>query len=57
MRFIPIITVLLTPMLAFGGKKSPWKVFSDENARAGFTAFLQRYEKALPIERKATEVF
>ncbi len=30
---------------------------ADENARAGFTAFLQRYEKALPIERKATEVF
>lgn len=40
MRFILTMTVLLMPMLTFGGKKSPWKVFSDENARAVFKKML-----------------
>ena len=40
MRFIPIITVLLTPMLAFGGKRPSWKDFPDKNAQEVFKKML-----------------
>ncbi len=40
MRWILTIAFLLPPFVTFGGKKSPWKVFSDENARAVFKKML-----------------
>ena len=40
MRWILTIAFLLPSLTTFGGKKSPWKVFSDENARAVFKKML-----------------
>ena len=40
MRWILTIAFLLPPLVTFGGKKSPWKVFSDQNARAVFKKML-----------------
>jgi len=40
MRWILTIAFLLPPFVTFGGKKSPWKVFSDQNARAAFKKML-----------------
>ena len=40
MRWILTIAFLLPPFVTFGGKKAPWKVFSDENARAVFKKML-----------------
>ncbi len=40
MRWILTIAFLLPSLVTFGGKKSPWKVFSDENARAVFKKML-----------------
>ena len=42
MRWILTIAFLLPPFVTFGGKKSPWKVFSDENARAAFKKILKQ---------------
>jgi len=40
MRWILTIAFLLPSLVTFGGKKSPWKVFSDQNARAAFKKML-----------------
>ena len=37
-------------------KASSTSLMADEKEIVGFAAFLDRYRKALPLERKATEV-
>ena len=58
MRFIPIITVLLTPMLAFGGKRPSWKDFPDKNAQEVFKKMLTQPSggKKVTLDRIETAI-
>ena len=55
MRFILIIAVLLMPIVAFGGRKAPWKVFSDPNAQAVFKKILSKSSAKKPLSLDCIE--